>query len=68
FHLHGNNLESLHEYFPAEILPEQLGGSAGETEFQEYHASILERQKLGVKLSEFVYKGVQYPKVNTDSY
>ncbi|GFY49970.1 alpha-tocopherol transfer protein-like [Trichonephila inaurata madagascariensis] len=60
-HFHGDNLESLYKYFPVEILPQQLGGLAGQKEFQEYHTSILDRQKLGEKLSEFVYKGVKYP-------
>ncbi|GFQ71062.1 clavesin-1 [Trichonephila clavata] len=60
-HFHGNNLKNLYKYFPVEILPQQLGGLAGPKEFQEYQTSILDRQKLGEKLSEFVYKGVKYP-------
>ncbi|PRD25656.1 UNVERIFIED_CONTAM: Ttpal [Trichonephila clavipes] len=59
FHLHGKDLESLHKFFPVEILPKQLGGTAGEKEFEECQSSILERQKLGEKLTEFVYKGVK---------
>ncbi|GFY40113.1 hypothetical protein TNIN_24461, partial [Trichonephila inaurata madagascariensis] len=58
-HLHGKNLESLHKFFPVEILPKRLGGTAGEKEFEECQSLILEKQKLGEKLAEFVYKGVK---------
>ncbi|OQR77050.1 alpha-tocopherol transfer protein-like [Tropilaelaps mercedesae] len=29
FHLHGNDLSSLHRFIPAEILPSEYGGTAG---------------------------------------
>lgn len=59
-HFHGKDLKSLHKFYPAEILPEQLGGTAGPKEFKEFQSSIQERQKLGEKLTEFTYKGVKY--------
>lgn len=29
FHLHGNDLTSLHKFIPAEILPSEYGGTTG---------------------------------------
>ncbi|KAF8778369.1 retinaldehyde-binding protein 1-like [Argiope bruennichi] len=67
-HFHGKSLESLHKHFPVEILPEALGGKAGKKEFKEFRENILDREKLGEKLRDFVYEGVKFPEANSEPF
>lgn len=54
FHLHGNDLASLHKYIPREILPKQYGGLTGDFSPQwiveqlfSNHQKILENSYYG---------------------
>lgn len=54
FHLHGDDLESLHKFIPKEILPEEYGGLSGGFNHQwvvknlfEHHDKIVENSYYG---------------------
>ncbi|XP_042896473.1 alpha-tocopherol transfer protein-like [Parasteatoda tepidariorum] len=56
-HFHGNDLSSLHKFYPPEILPKELGGHLGEKEFEEFRTYILSKESFIEKLNKYVYNG-----------
>ncbi|KFM57149.1 Alpha-tocopherol transfer protein-like protein, partial [Stegodyphus mimosarum] len=53
-HLHGDNLNSLHQFIPPDILPEEFGGTQGTFGNEDFYQRLLaseeefkERQKYG---------------------
>ncbi|GIY27247.1 alpha-tocopherol transfer protein-like [Caerostris darwini] len=53
---HSYNLKSLHQYFPPEALPEQLGGHLPESVYTDFKAVVMRNTALINKLSSYVYK------------
>ncbi|XP_053673351.1 clavesin-2 [Anopheles nili] len=63
---HYSNWESLHEYIPADLLPQEYGGTAGKSfDFQTIHGQVLDRANAFDRLLTYGTRAVPVPSVAT---
>ncbi|EEC08971.1 phosphatidylinositol transfer protein SEC14, putative [Ixodes scapularis] len=55
-HFHGCDMSSLHQFIPAEILPEEYGGFNGPMDNSDFVARLYRNDELFKKDSEYGYK------------
>lgn len=55
-HFHGCDLSSLHQFIPAEILPEEYGGFTGPMDNTDFVARLCRNDELFKKDAEYGYK------------
>ncbi|XP_035220022.1 clavesin-2-like isoform X2 [Stegodyphus dumicola] len=53
FHIHGDDVKSLHRYINPEVLPEELGGTAEPINPSKYQAFILSQEAYIQKLNQY---------------
>ncbi|KFM67508.1 Alpha-tocopherol transfer protein-like protein, partial [Stegodyphus mimosarum] len=53
FHIHGDDVKSLHQYINPEVLPAELGGTAKPINPSEYQAFILSQEAYIQKLNQY---------------
>ncbi|KAG8188108.1 hypothetical protein JTE90_029036, partial [Oedothorax gibbosus] len=55
-HFHGSNLNSLHQFLPADTLPEEFGGTQGTFQNQKFYSSLLASEDEFIDCNKFGYK------------
>ncbi|XP_015924935.1 alpha-tocopherol transfer protein-like [Parasteatoda tepidariorum] len=55
-YFHGDNMSSLHEYLPPDILPKEYGGTRGKFENSKFFDSLMESENEFIHNSKFGYR------------
>ncbi|XP_054717874.1 alpha-tocopherol transfer protein-like isoform X2 [Uloborus diversus] len=54
-YFHGDNLDSLHQQIPPEILPEDLGGELSSLPNEDFYSSLLDMDEFFIRQQNFGY-------------